>query len=74
MSVEGFRDDGAIDGSLERVVGQWCSLLMIMMRAMAPKRGMYGRLDAEFEVQRRHQEGRVLVSSQKDCWSHHGSC
>ena len=43
---------------------------------LGPMRGMYGTLDAEFQLQRsitRAVDSRPL-STQKDCWSHHTSC
>ena len=49
----------------EPVVGQWCSL------------GMYGALDAEFEVQRtikRAEFDGFPLSLQKGCRSYHDSC
>ena len=54
MPVEGFRDHVATDASLLGGFRQMGSMWLISDRGeeMEPVRGMYGTLDAEFEVQR----------------------
>ena len=57
MQVEGFRCHVATDGSLSGKTGKWraCGWAVVQLdydEEMGPLRGMYGSMEAEFEVQR----------------------
>ena len=57
MSVEGFKGHVATDGSLLNTAGKWgaCGWAVVQLdydEEMGPLHGMYGSMEAEFEVQR----------------------
>ena len=57
MPAEGFKGHVATDGSLLCTVGKWgaCGWAVVQLdydEEMVPLHGMYGSMEAEFEVQR----------------------
>ena len=57
MQVEGFRGQVTTDASLMRKTGKWgaCGWAVVQLEydeEMGPLHGMYGSVEAEFEVQR----------------------
>ena len=77
MSVEGFKGHLATDGPMLGKTGKWraCGWAVVQVDyggEMALLRGMYGSMEAGFEVQRTIKEGGadcVLMPSQDD-WTH----
>ena len=57
MPAEGFKGHVAIDGSLLGTAGKWgaCGWALVQLdydEEMGPLHGMYGSMEAEYEVQR----------------------
>ena len=77
MPTEGFKGHIATDGSLLGNDDKWeaCGWAVVQLdydEEMGPLHGMYGSMEAEFEVQCTIK--RLLVPSQKSEWTHQGPC
>ena len=75
MKVEGFRGQVATDGSLIGKTGKWiaCGWAVVQLdydEEMEPLYGMYGSMDAEYEVQRTIKrggaDGHLMFSQESD--------
>ena len=81
ISVEGFGNHVATDGSLLGVSGKWsaCGWSVVQLdhdEEMGPMHGMYGTLDAELGVQRTIKRAELpafLVSPQESYRAHDGA-
>ena len=83
MPAEGFMGHVATDGSLLGSAGKWgaCGWSVVQLdydEELGPSHGMYGSMEAEFEVQRTIKRAELtaflLLLSQESYWTHQGAC
>ena len=78
MPAEGLKGHVATDGSLLGNAGKWraCGWAVVQLdydEEMGPLRGMYGLMEAEFEVQRTIKRADLTAFSvppQESMWTH----
>ena len=81
MPAEGLKGHVATDGSSLGSAGKWgaCGWAAVQLDfggEMVPLRGMYGSVEAEFEVQRtiKRAELMAFLCSKKSDWASQGPC
>ena len=80
--AEGFKSHVATDGSLLGNAGKWgaCGWVVVQLdydEEMGPLHGMYGSMEAEYEVQRTIKRAELtafLCPFQESMWTHQGPC